>query len=204
MLQQVERYADMTKVLNIGIDLDGVVFRTLDEVIRRYNLEYKKEVVVEQIKGWDTHNWVEGDRNIYKYFNDPEFYRDLPVAEGAVEVLRELDKEHNIYLITDTPWIGLAYRVAQIERVFPYDTFRFMQAKNVFITPKKEMVMLDVLLDDRPENIINFAAAGYGIPVVFDWPLNRHLQDYQRVADWYQFLELIRSGSILPEVAAVR
>lgn len=189
----------MHKALDIGIDLDGVVFRTLDEVVRRYNLEFNQNITVEQIKGWDTHNWINGDQRIYKYFQDPEFYRDLPVAEGAVEVLRELDERHNIFLITDTPFIGLSNRISQIQRVFPEECFRFMAKKNIFITGKKEKVMLDILLDDRPDNIVNFAAAGYGIPVVFDWPLNRHLYNFFRVKNWFEFKGLISDLILLKQ-----
>lgn len=187
--------------MRIGIDLDGVVFDTIGELIRLYNLEYDDNLQREDIKSWETARFVKCGEEIYRYFRDPDFYANLPLMEGALEVMGRLDKSHELVLVSDTPVVAMVNRSRQLARVFPAERFRFMQEKNIIYTARKDLVEVDVLLDDKPENIEDFQKTGKGRAVVFDWAYNRHLGNYQRVNNWWEFEELIQSQSRIGALA---
>ncbi len=175
------------KKLKIGIDLDGVVFRTLDKVLERYNEDKGTEYVSDQIKDWNTHEWMEGDASVYDYFCDPKTFIDLPINENAIEVLYRLDKKHDVYIVTDTHYHCLDTRMNELFRIFPKEKFSFMEHRKIFIGKFKEMLMLDVLLDDKPENVMHFNNRGYGKAIMYDWVLNRYVKDVDRVYSWLEF-----------------
>jgi len=179
--------------LRIGVDLDGVVFRTLDRVLEIYNEHKGSSYQADDIRSWDSHHWMDGDEYVYEIFNDPEIYRDLPLAPGAREVLTRLDSRHEVFLVSDTPAHCLVPRMEQLRRVFPPDRVRFMGERQIFIGKFKEHILLDVLLDDKPANIVRFQQAGHGTAVVYDWLLNRELTGYPRVRDWYEFEKMIET-----------
>ncbi|NLC76837.1 MAG: hypothetical protein GX750_04360, partial [Clostridia bacterium] len=129
------------------------------------------------------------------------FYADLPLMDGAVEVMDRLDKSHELVLISDTPIIGMVNRTRQLERIFPAEQFRFMRAKNIIYTARKDLVAVDVLLDDKPENIESFQESGHGLAVIFDWAYNRHLQNYPRVKNWWEFEQLLASRDRISSLA---
>lgn len=186
--------------LCIGIDLDGVVFRTLDRVLERYNADHRTNYQPDQILGWSTHPWVGGDVSVHAYFHDPRTFESIPLQEGAVEVLSRLDERHEIFLVTDTPHSCLEIRNRELRRVFPPERFSFMRDRRIFVGRYKERIMLDVLLDDMPENIRRFQEKGYGRAVIFDWAMNRDLEGADRVRSWAEFEDLIREmeGSGVP------
>jgi 5'(3')-deoxyribonucleotidase len=175
------------KKLRIGIDLDGVVFRTLDKVLERYNEVNGTDYVSEQIKDWNTHNWMDGDMSVYDFFYDPETFCDLPINNDAVEVLYRLDKKHDIYIVTDTHYSCLETRMKELYRIFPKEKFSFMADRKIFVGKFKEMLMLDVLLDDKPENVSHFNQIGYGKAIMYDWVLNRYVTEADRVYSWLEF-----------------
>ncbi len=175
------------KKLRIGIDLDGVVFRTLDKVLERYNNDNGTDYVSEQIKDWNSHNWMGGDMSVYDYFYDPETFRDLPINDDAVEVLYRLDKKHDVYIVTDTHYCCLETRMKELYRIFPKEQYSFMADRKIFVGKFKEMLMLDVLLDDKPENVSRFNQKGYGKAIMYDWVLNRYVTDVDRVYNWLEF-----------------
>ncbi len=175
------------KRLSIGIDLDGVVFRTLDKVLERYNALHGTKYVSDQVKTWNTHEWIGGDASIYDLFLDPQTFIDLPMNDHATEVLERLDKRHDVYIVTDTHYSCLETRMGELYRIFPPDRFLFMEHRKIFVGKFKELLMLDVLLDDKPANIMRFKERGYGKPIIYDWVLNRNVQDVDRVYSWLEF-----------------
>jgi 5'-nucleotidase len=187
--------------VRIGIDLDGVVFDTIGELVRLYNLEYDDNLQREDIKSWETARFVKCGEEIYRYFYDEAFYANLPLMDGVLEVMGRLDKKHELVLVSDTPAVGMVNRSRQLEKVFPVDQFRFMREKNIIYTARKDLVDIDLLLDDKPENIEDFHRTGKGWAVVFDWPYNRHLRNYRRIKNWWEFEELIESHSRIGALA---
>ena len=179
------------KRLRIGIDLDGVVFRTLDKVLERYNHDHGTSFVSDEIQDWNTHNWMNGDRKVYDYFIDPRTFVDLPVNAHAVEVLYRLDKKHEIFLVTDTHHRCWDIRMQELQRIFPKEDYTFIEDRKIFVGKFKELLMLDVLLDDKPENVLHFNQQGYGTAVMYDWVLNRYVSNVKRVYGWLEFEKLI-------------
>lgn len=177
--------------LSIGIDLDGVVFRTLDRVLERYNEEHRTGYTPDQIRGWSLHPWLGGDVSVHRYFQDPRTFENLPLQEGAVESMARLDGRHEVFLVTDTPHHCLGTRTRELRRLFPPEQFSFMRERRIFVGRHKERIMLDVLLDDMPENIRRFRERGYGRAVIFDWAMNRDLEGVDRVRSWEEFEALI-------------
>jgi len=93
--------------------------------------------------------------------------------------------------VTDTHYRCLETRMGELNRLFPPERFSFMKDRKIFVGKFKELIMLDVLLDDKPENVMHFNRRGYGMAVMFDWVLNRHVRDVHRVQDWLEFERVI-------------
>jgi 5'(3')-deoxyribonucleotidase len=62
-----------------------------------------------------------------------------------------------------------------------------MADRKIFVGKFKEMLMLDVLLDDKPENVSHFNQIGYGKAIMYDWVLNRYVTEADRVYSWLEF-----------------
>ena len=87
-------------IKKIIIDLDGVVFDTIQTIVNLYNedhLMYKdfKVVLPSHIKTWDFNELtLESPEYIDKYFNQPRFFsQHLHLMNGAKWIINKLGNE---------------------------------------------------------------------------------------------------------------
>lgn len=119
------------------------------------------------------------------------FFADLPLIEGAVEVLAQLAERHDVFIASaamEYPASG-PHKVAWLARHFP-----FIDPLNVVLCGDKSILGVDVLIDDSPRHFARFRGAG----VLFTAPHNLnhpHPLRLDRWSDADSFLDLLTEGA---------
>jgi 5'(3')-deoxyribonucleotidase len=107
----------------------------------------------------------------------PGFFTDLPVKEGAIEVIKVLTKSYEIFIVsaaTEFP-NSLSEKLEWMKKHFPFITWH-----NIVFCGHKHMIQADYLIDDHERNLVTFT----GTPLLFSAPHNLHINSYERVNSW--------------------
>ena len=146
--------------MNIGIDLDGVlfdterIFRSLTTFIN-YN-EFKNELVAnEELRGYRRFNWTkEQDKNFVNRFLI-KIQKIAPCLPYAKEVIKEFKKSgHKLYIITNR---GKAHpkEITTTERRFRKENLKF--EKVIYSAIDKVSACkennIDIMIDDYYDNV---------------------------------------------------
>lgn len=105
----------------------------------------------------------------------PGFYANMPVMEGAQELVRELSDACEIHCVTATPAFARKERKDWLLQQFPEiekSRIHFVDAcdKQAFCIDRG----IDLLVDDCPETCLSFSPEKI---FVFRWEYNKNLQD---------------------------
>lgn len=155
----------MSKIL---LDVDGVV----SDMVPTLFEEMSGDLKVEDFPDWDIFSQMtkEQQDEAYKILEDPLFWTNLPLIDGAKKAVRLLKAAgHDIVWVT-TPWDSC--------RGWG-DARRFWIRENfgddrVVATHDKEKEDGDVFIDDKPSNVKRWAAAHPDKKAfIFDTPHNK-------------------------------
>ena len=170
--------------MKIGIDLDNVLNKLTPTWLMYHFLKTGETVTVEDIKCWGMHKYVKTGKKIYDLLQ-PELFEDLPVMPYSQEVTHRLSKDHELFVVTATEPRNMEVKAKWLKRHFPH-----INQKNIVATHRKDVVDVDVLIDDAPHNILDFP----GQTIVLDYAWNRTLgNEYPRAKDWKEIEYLINS-----------
>lgn len=182
----------------IGIDIDNTITHTT-EMIMHYARIFGEEqginttpdphyYYLEDTLGW---NQAEAHEFLSQYLG--RIYREMRPKDGAVEVIRELKKQHQIILITSRN-----RRFPQIEEITAawlakngliYDRLILNTTGNMHHFSKLSACRenrVELMIEDHHELVEEISPF---IPVMmFDYPYNRHLssENIIRVNNWKQ------------------
>lgn len=185
----------------IGIDFDGVVADFISG-FRAWVIRQTGRAIVEfpDPQTWEFYSEWGLSRDewekLLRTFMYSEEFKYLTPLPGVLEGLGELRRMgHHIAIITARGCDERSTRKAQAvtcewlaRHNTPYDSLIF--------TGEKGMVALDILLDDRPENL-NDAGAHLAIPVCMDMLYNRGWEGH-RVSSFAEFVRLVAIGKFDP------
>lgn len=163
--------------LKIGLDVDDVLYKCNEYALSRCGAKTE----FKDIKKWGVLNNDADER--LKEFKNADFWETLPLYEGAVEFVRELQKKADVYFISAVEPEFMGIRGKQLKRDFP-----FVPSENIFLGAAKELAHVDVLLDDGVHNIINSSAT---YPVLMRRPWNEHMTGSLAINCYSEFLTLI-------------
>lgn len=140
--------------LRIGCDSDGVVC-DLDHAWYLWYLKnhghIEKEVMY---RGWDVAKNVPVGDKVFDAWSEPGFFRNLKPYKGAVEALKTLNNNSDLYIVTSASGEPEALK----DKALWYkEHTKFLDVnEQLIICHDKFIVDVDVLIDDRPSNIIDF------------------------------------------------
>ena len=174
----------------IGVDLDDVLWDLMSTWISRYNDMVDDNLTVEDIKSWDVAQYIKrGTEGILNYIpQQNDFWEDVEPIPDSKECLQQLIKDgYLIYVVTASSHTNLKEKMSRFYSLFP-----FIEEERVVIIHRKQMMDLDMLIDDKPGNLED---ANY-LKVLFDRPHNRSIDENKisavRLKTWSEIYKYIK------------
>lgn len=146
------------KKLTIGIDMDEIICDCHGRLIKLYNRDYPN---FPRLRRKDIIQWEVGDNvligdTIRDYLHRPGFYLKLKPLPGAIENIRRLIQAgHEIIILT----ANSMYPGSAAEKLWWISKYLPELKRSVVITKRKELVKVDVFIDDAPKNLIAYKRA---------------------------------------------
>lgn len=172
----------MINKLTVALDCDDTLYSCNQYAIDLLNAEKYSNFSVNDIKNW-SHGIGDGIDERVKYFSIPNFYKNMPILDGAKEFVKELSKKAEIFILTAVPPECATARLEAIIRDFPE-----IKKENIIIATRKDVVNVDILFDDGSHNIIG---ANAKFPVLFRKPWNKNLSGNLAVNNYNDFLHFV-------------
>ena len=169
--------------LQIGLDVDDILYEcnayALDLLNREQGIE--PPLTIYDIRSWGGNVGRVDDR--LRYFGDPDFVAAQPVLKGAKEFVRKLCEVADVFFVSAVPPACMSARAMRLAADFPE-----VPTSNILLGHRKDLVHLDILLDDGAHNIERSPAS---YPVLFRKPWNTHLSGLLSVTSYEDFLHLV-------------
>lgn len=160
------------KGLTVGLDVDDVLAACNSACVEA------KELF--KITGWDCQVVLK-----YKHlFGDPAFVANQPVAPGAQAFVRQLlERGCEVVFVTSVPSSVAQARATWLQKHFPE-----VPKKNLVLTARKDLVEVDVLIDDNPHHIVSAKAKW---PILMRKPWNQSITGLMSVNGFDEALSFI-------------
>jgi 5'(3')-deoxyribonucleotidase len=167
----------------LAVDMDEVLADTLAKFIKLYNRDYEIPLDLKILPGNEIGDHIPLDiqMKVREYINEKGFFRDLDVMPGSVEVMRELNKKYEVFIVSAAMEFpnSLHDKYEWLTEHFP-----FIGWEHIIFCGYK-IVNTDILIDDRIKNFVDFE----GRKLLFSSPHNMLLTDYERVNNWNEVAE---------------
>lgn len=170
----------------IAIDMDDVMADThtkfahlyLAGDMPRYNLDELKEKSFHEL--FDEDEYKALSQRVF----EPGFFRDIPVMEGAQQVISDLMVTYDVYIATAAQEFpnSLREKWDWLQEHFPAITWH-----NYVFLGDKSILNTDFLIDDLPRNLRTFQGKG----LLFDALHNREDKEFQRVKSWEEIAKVL-------------
>ena len=91
----------MDKKLRIGIDLDNTILNTPLIINDLYKEDTGVDLGIKEDCGWDFSPYVDKDLAVclLEYFGDERFYDYVHTIDGAVESIRKLSVDNEVWIV---------------------------------------------------------------------------------------------------------
>lgn len=160
----------------IAVDMDEVIVNIYDRFISIYEEQYHKIPNPDEYAGKKFYD-VKGAEHFRKYLFEPGFFRDLPIFDGAAEIVFWLNINFDLFIVTAA-------------QEFPYsliDKYHWLQKHLPFLSWKqfvfcgdKSIIGADYMLDDHVHNLDVFK----GVGLLFTASHNINENGYIRLNNW--------------------
>ena len=190
----------------IGIDVDSTVCNTTESVLQQHYADTGEKLTLDDIKSYYIENYVSDDYkdDFHLIFYKKEMWKRVKVIPHCVEVIKRLhDRGDSIYFVTSTEPQNITKKARFLQRTFPFLDIR----KCLITTHCKQMIGVDILIDDYEMNLINGSYFG----ILMDYPWNRNFDEAEydniyRVFDWLEvepmidYIQTLKNGNEIKEV----
>ena len=192
----------------IGIDVDSTVCNTTESVIAQHYIDTGEKLTLDDIKTYYIENYVSDDYkdDFHLIFFKKEMWKRVKVIPHCVEVIKRLhDKGDSIYFVTSTEPQNITKKARFLQRTFPFLDIR----KCLITTHCKQMIGVDILIDDYEMNLINGSYFG----ILMDYPWNANFDDASdeniyRVNNWLEvepmieYIQTLKNSNKIKEVTS--
>ena len=175
--------------IRVGLDVDDTLYECNSYAVSIINSRHPGEepLKLEDIKTWGRSGRYDDER--IALYSDPEFVRTQPITNGAQEFVKKLSEIADVFFITAVPACCMSARAERLIKDFPD-----IPAENIIMGTRKDIISLDIMLDDGAHNISSSRAA---YPVLFRKPWNSGLSGLLSVNsydDFMHFCEMVRNS----------
>ena len=168
-------------MLKIIIDYDDVLNDCNQAAVDRLNEEKGTRVFLSDIHVWGEVGTLLDER--LRYFKDPDFIRQIPLKKGAQDFVKQLTKDHEVFIATSVHPDCAGVRVNEIIHKFPC-----IDPANILIGQRKDLLTADVLLDDALHNVLSSPVR---YPFLFKRPWNEKATGLPKISSYDEFLKII-------------
>ncbi len=169
--------------LSTALDVDDLLLECVPYAIRLANEKYKFDppLSIHEVNRWGR----TGTRSdvIFEFMDDPDFFVNQPVIEGAREFVKKLSKMTEIFVTTAVWPEYMTPRFQKILKEFPE-----IPKDHILIGSRKDLIDVDILFDDGMHNILNSTAA---YPILMRRPWNSEATGILAVNTYDEFLKLV-------------
>lgn len=179
-------------MFKVGIDYDCVLFNTTEVWIEIYNEITNSNLTMGDFLFWDVSKTIpEKDIDLfYNILHTKELWDRVRPLEYSVDILNNINKKFDVYIVTATDYRSVDIKVSKLLKYYP-----FINQKQVITCYNKQLVNVDVLIDDNIDNLLN----GSYKKILFDYPWNRNIDDFEsdisRVYNWNDIGRLLNIES---------
>ena len=192
----------------IGIDIDNTCVNTSFCILEQHYADTGEKLTLNDIKSYYIENYVSDDYkdDFHLIFYKKEMWKRVKVIPHCVEVIKRLhDRGDSIYFVTSTESQNITKKARFLQRTFPFLDIR----KCLITTHCKQMIGVDILIDDYEMNLINGSYFG----ILMDYPWNANFDDASddkiyRVFDWTQvepmieYIQTLKNSNKIKEVTS--
>ena len=179
-------------MLRIAIDFDSTLFPTMEKVVELYNKKNNAAIDMSEITMYNLHDNFPSDvaDELIELFVEKEVYSSLQPYKGAIRGIKTLiEQGHEIYIATSTDVRNMEWKEELLQKHFP-----FIPKKNLIRIHNKSLLSVDVLVEDKLENLKNTFADR----VCFDQLWNRdddfdYVYGVYRIHHWGEINNVIQS-----------
>ena len=170
--------------LRIGLDVDDILYECNAYALRLLKEKYGDDPALDinNITGWGLQGNIADER--IAYFSSPEFVASQPLYPGAVKFVQQLCRIADVFFVTAVPPACMSARAERLAADFPE-----VPPGNILIGTRKDIVNLDILLDDGVHNISSSQAS---YPVLMRRPWNNDLSGLLSVNTYEDFIHLAK------------
>ncbi|MBZ9729372.1 5'(3')-deoxyribonucleotidase [Salegentibacter sp. JZCK2] len=170
---------------SIAIDMDGVLADVEAHFISWYERDYGEKFSKQDLKGKSEENAFPKKGMVKKFASTEIFFRTVPVMDGAVEAVKKLQENYEIYIVSAAMEFpqSLVEKRAWLEEHFP-----FIHWKNIVFCGDKSIIDTDIMLDDHLKNLDYFK----GETIMFSAFHNVNFNNHKRAENWQKVLEILK------------
>ncbi len=167
----------------IAVDMDGVLADTTEQFFLYDERDFGRRRTIEEITGKpESLAFPKGK----EYVRTKDFFRLAPVMEESKEILSELNKRYEIFIVsaaTEFPQ-SLTEKHEWLSEHFPFITWQ-----QIVFCGSKTIVEADVMIDDHFKNLDPFK----GHTILFSQPHNllQHPGRHKRVHLWNEIADIL-------------
>jgi len=137
--------------MRILIDLDMTVADLLGTLIPLHNEENGDDFTIERMLTWEIQDHCRpgtADKLVQLFARQGLFWTLKPLP-GAVEAVKELNENHDVYIVTAAEHpSGFSEKARWVHEYLP-----FSQKRRFILAHDKHLIRADVLIDDKPATI---------------------------------------------------
>lgn len=169
--------------LSIALDIDDLLMECIPYAVRLANEKYNFEP---PLSIYEVDRWGKlGTRAdvIFEFFEDPEFFKNQPVLEGAKEFVRKLSQMAEVFVATSIKPEFMGIRAIRIIQEFPE-----ISPEHIYMGQRKDKIDVDILFDDGMHNVFDSNAT---YPILLRRPWNQQATGVLAVNTYDEFLTLV-------------
>lgn len=174
----------------IAIDMDEVMADVYPKFLDIYEEQHGRRPEYSEYAGGKIYDCVPGAEQLRSELHNEGFFRDLPLMEGVIPVVRDLNEAAELIIVTSAQEFrnSLVDKYDWLQQHFP-----FLSWKQYVFVGAKHFINADYLIDDHLKNLRGFGGTG----VLFDAPHNEGNEDYVRVHNWEEIRAYFEGEGIL-------
>jgi len=163
----------------VVIDMDEVIADPMGEMISWYREKHGGEVDFDKmlegswVKGFPEKHW----EMVMERLLAPGFFRHLPVMQDSVEVIAEMNKRYEIFIVSAATEFPNSLK-DKLEWLLEH--FSFLSWKQLVLCGDKRPICGDYMIDDHVKNLQHFKGRSF----LFTTPHNLAVTEYERINNW--------------------